>query len=785
MVQTATENEIKFVLISEPAGCINSSSWMYSDNKKAAIFIPSSLISLHCRFFARAEDSVAIKYKDLLIVSCYISPNSRIAVYRKFLDDIEDLILRSRNLRVLLGGDFNALSVHWGATRNNNRGNLLIRSMTSLDLRLVNIGNTPTCIRPLGSSIIDLTWASSNLIGSIGNWRVRDDLESLSDHQYVSFSVDRRDDCFISGRAVPGTRWNFKKLDGEVFVESVIWSTATNPYRFEDDQGDPGIWLDRTLEEACNVSAPRIGARFFKRKAHWWNETLADLRREVIRRKRALTRARRRNFPEETLEDFNRDYKRAKRDLGLAITRAKRSSWTELLSTVDADPWGFPFKLVMKRLNRGANLTEVLERQELDELLGSLFPEDTAPLATDWNRYGFVWNQEWVVTENEICAAMKEKKCPNTAPGPDGVSAVLFRFFPSELIAEMAKCFTDCMRFGIFPINWKRARLVLIPKGFQTPGEALKVRPICLLSEIEKLLERILVNRFRIFMLEDNVADLAANQFGFRKAKSTCDALLCVKELIVNSRSKGYTGLAIGLDIANAFNSIPWRQIRRAILWRKRFPIYLCRMIEAYLSERCIVYTGPEGERCTKSMHAGVPQGSVLGPLLWNLTYDAVLRFTTLRNCTLICYADDTLVYVEAKTILEACELANSQLRRLIPHIEKLGLKIAENKTVLFTKHSLLNVPKIRVSGTLVGIGSQMKYLGVFLDAKLTFEYHFSFVEAKAARILNGLKKLMPNLGGPTQQKRKLFYNVILSVLLYGAPTWHKEFCAYRKFSVV
>lgn len=112
------------------------------------------------------------------------------------------------------------------------------------------------------------------------------------------------------------------------------------------------------------------------------------------------------------------------------------------------------------------------------------------------------------------------------------------------MIAGLALVFTSCLRRGFFPPAWKVAQLVLIPKSQENRGEAVpKARPIALISESAKLFERIIVRRVREHMRESTRADLSENQYGFRSGLSTIDALVRVKEIILETWERGGVAL--------------------------------------------------------------------------------------------------------------------------------------------------------------------------------------------------------------------------------------------------
>lgn len=171
---------------------------------------------------------MAAKLRGLLIVSCYISPNTNRNFYIGFLDDLESAMLGT-NGSIILAGDFNAHSVSWGSRLNSGKGDLLREWTAGRDLRLANCGNVPTCVRPQGSSCVDLTWASADLIGRLIEWKVLEGVETLSDHELISFQVGV-DGVPAAARPRPSrASWNLKRMDVTSFHCHLDWSCGFGP----------------------------------------------------------------------------------------------------------------------------------------------------------------------------------------------------------------------------------------------------------------------------------------------------------------------------------------------------------------------------------------------------------------------------------------------------------------------------------------------------------------------------------------------------------------------------
>ncbi|KAJ0169886.1 hypothetical protein K1T71_014492 [Dendrolimus kikuchii] len=320
--------------------------------------------------------------------------------------------------------------------------------------------------------------------------------------------------------------------------------------------------------------------------------------------------------------------------------------------------------------------------------------------------------------------------------------------------------FGACLEQGQFPQRWKTGKLVLLRKEGRPADSPSAYRPIVLLDEVGKLFERIIVDRL-VQHLSTTGPDLADNQFGFRTGGLAEEAV-----------AQGEVLLAVSLDIANAFNSLPWPCIMEALRYFG-VPSYLRHIVGDYLNERAVIYPVHEGWN-RRAMVCGVPQGSVLGPLLWNIAYDWTLRSRVLPGVSIICYADDTLIAARGRTHRQACLLGTAGVSLVVGRIRRLGLEVALQKTEAVFFHGPRNRPPpdtaIIVGGIRIGIGETMKYLGLVLDSRWDFSAHFRQLLPRLKGAAGGLSRLLPNVGGPNATCRKLFEGIVRSMALYGAP---------------
>lgn len=248
----------------------------------------------------------------------------------------------------------------------------------------------------------------------------------------------------------------------------------------------------------------------------------------------------------------------AKKQLKYAISRSKKACWCELIAAVDKDPFGMPYKLVMHKL-KGPPATATMERQTLETVISTLFPShESRPVGPTSPAESIV-----EFTTEEVDAVVDRAKRKNKAPGPDGITSRILAAVHKANPRTLVELFNNCLKQGTFPSEWKSSRVILLRKGDKPEGVPSSYRPLCLLNDVGKLLESLLTRR-----LEESISShggLSPNQFGFRKGRSTDDAIRTMHHSIAQEVNAGNFCLAIGIDIRNALNSIRWKDIITAL----------------------------------------------------------------------------------------------------------------------------------------------------------------------------------------------------------------------------
>uniref|UniRef100_A0A2H8TIE5 Reverse transcriptase domain-containing protein n=1 Tax=Melanaphis sacchari TaxID=742174 RepID=A0A2H8TIE5_9HEMI len=750
MHQVAAEENVDFVFASE-FHREEGPNWKADTSGKAAI-----IMNTNKRLDKEGRGEAGFRWvavNGLRLFSCYWSPNSTIQEFKDFVSRLERAI-RSEATEVLLTGDFNAKHNGWGCPRNDQRGDILMDMVDSTGMVICNKGKECTFHK---GSIIDLTIATPRTAQTIQRWEVLD-RESLSDHFYILFQTN-------TGPASDEPRRGHK-IDARKLETLLKSAHLAETLRSCSDANKCAQTLTEHISK-CRTTGTR-GMKT-RKSVHWWSPEIDALRNTANHLRRVFQRKRKKHGPAESKTEETNS-KAAKRALANAIKRAKETSWRNLCDLVQRDTWGLPYKLVMDKLVRPAPIPELDTPGRLRLIVDGLFPQHPMRRKVDWP-LDLSHDQNWMINEAELKIAASSLKS-KIAPGPDGLTNEVVKTIASLNPGVLTLAYNTCLASGVFPKIWKNARLVLIRKGDKPLDAPSSYRPLCLLDCLGKLLEKVLDNRLRRF-LDDNDG-LHSRQFGFRKGHSTIDALNTLKATIAPNQKVGI----LTLDIKNAFNSAPWAAISDA-LREKDVPVYLRHIIDSYLEDRTLIIE--EGESRIKiDVTCGVPQGSVIGPTLWNVLYDGLLRTRLPTGVEYLAFADDVALVARAADSIELERLLATSAQIVNDWLVEIGLALAEDKCELtiLTKTRTHNDISVTINGHTVNSKKCIKYLGVHIDSGWRFTEHARTVAEKADKVVRRLSRIMPNISAAKPTKRKLLSNVAHSILLYGSPTWAEDMSA-------
>lgn len=235
MQQSIYEMGIGICCVAEPWNVRDDPCWFSSWNGLAAIIWNPDVLRETCILIHEARDFVIVRCGRLYVASVYISPSVAI---NEFLEITEELGGQIGNLEgeIVVCGDFNARSQLWGNAVVNRRERLLEQWAAQYDLGLGNIGNAPTCIRPQGTSMVDITWHSLHTNNPLRVWQVLD-TETMSDHADIIFNYSRVQGSGSGNRQNDRSwrkrypRWISKDMNGDLFREALAFMAGYSRHR--------------------------------------------------------------------------------------------------------------------------------------------------------------------------------------------------------------------------------------------------------------------------------------------------------------------------------------------------------------------------------------------------------------------------------------------------------------------------------------------------------------------------------------------------------------------------
>lgn len=781
MVSYSIDKAINVVLIQDPyilAGRVSGVplNWpcFLSDNLSAGIIFTNPdytflkcLVDKSCVFV-----SLNVSSGIIYIGSHYSPPSGNLDAE---LQEWSGLFPEFDN--ILIGGDLNVPMRTMGYTRGSGRTEILMDHLQVNNLCIVNDTEAhPTFVQGSLSGRPDLTLAGYELSNHLFNWNVDINRYSFSDHRFITYDLDYSP--VIRDKARFKTRGkNFKKFN-EIFAgHKREWLRQVLLIKTPAELDD---WV-----QGFSVSIHNIMTMCFKRGTithkptfNWFTTEIKTARNHVS----ALYKRYRRNLENEayrnTYLEFRNKYKRQVRE-------AKKKAWYQFCAQTN-DSFGNLYKFINGKQLKTTDLIftsledslpfasydDVAERLMQEHYDINNVPDDIFEYISDKSYEND--NDFYNISFRELKYALSQQANAK-APGWDDLDALTVKNICCNYPEVILAVFNRCLSLGHFPRCWKDGIVIYFRKRNKPATSPRGYRPITLLSILAKVLERIIKNRVTTVLEASGYID--NNQHGFREKRSTVTALFAVKDNVNRILSTNKYCTIVSLDIQGAFDAACWRTLAVII---DSLPIaeYLKSSLKNYISNRRIGFKFANGIRWF-IMFRGCPQGSCLGPFIWTVLADKLIKEYKQSHTYIVSYADDFVILEGADTRSSLEDKVNGSLDTFLNICTNLNLSLSIDKciAVMMGRYTLeKRNPIFKINNISIPVKRNISYLGFHLDNRFNWLYHLDLVRENIRNFSIDIRKTGSRDRGLLAKHRKIWYlQVIEKQIAYGSEVWFRD----------
>lgn len=520
-----------------------------------------------------------------------------------------------------------------------------------------------------------------------------------------------------------------------------------------------------------------------KRNA-WFDVKLKRLWKEKVKFSKLKV-----NFPQNDF--FKSKYLQISKQLKVDIFIAKKKFYSSLLSKNSGNPkktWDIINEMIGRK--KSSKSFHNMQLRIDDSLINNSFtvanklneyfvnvgkPEDASSNVANLSAFEF---EEWEhnnelfsefepVTESNVTEIIKSFKS-NVAMGEDDIS-VKFLKYNIQLLAPLLTTFINqCFKNAEFPSSLKFARVSPIFKS-DDPEIPSNYRPISILSILTKLFESCMKSQLLLFLNDNKI--IHQQQYGFLPNSCTTAAASCLANDIVSSLNSSKKTAVVTLDIAKAFDCVSHTKFAE-ILMRNGIVENARKLLSSYFQNRSqsVYVNGCKSKNL--NVEYGCPQGSVLGPLIFLIYINGLLRLKLNGNLRL--FADDAALVISANSYDDLHIQITEDLLSICSFLASIDFRLNTKKTnfTVFSYGTKKDIPfdVIKINNESIYRVSQFNYLGIIFDQNLNWKMHVQHVLKKINPYVNILSKIRHYV-----EKKALmmfYYAHIHSHLTYCLPVW-------------
>jgi len=333
----------------------------------------------------------------------------------------------------------------------------------------------------------------------------------------------------------------------------------------------------------------------------------------------------------------------------------------------------------------------------------------------------------------------------------------------SPIIAEL---FNISVQLGRFPTALKLARVLPIYKSGDKNLPS-NYRPISIMSDLSKIFEKLMFLQLSRFMRSNSL--LSSCQFGFQRNSSTSDAILEFMDYVYNCLDVKKSVVSVFLDLSKAFDTV-----RHDILLDKLNFMGIrgnvLSWFQSYLKDRRQYVSINNSNSSHSILNSGVPQGSVLGPVLFLIYINDLSRCS--NKLKFVHFADDTTIFYSADNVDEAVNEINVELIRVQDWMYANRLSLNANKTsaMVITDSNAQYASSVRISDSDIEFVDQSNFLGVVIDKNLNFKFHVNKCMSSVSKAIGAIRRVSSLV--PARVRKTMYYSLVYSRVSYGVVAW-------------